>query len=203
MKKLVILCAVLALTACKKEAKEEKPGLGSVIEGVSNLNKMSKSMDKVQENIEELKATTPATNDELKSAIPETLLGMKRTEITVGSMSSMGLSSADAKYSSENGDKRISINIADGAGEAGSSIVSLFMLTLNADMEKTTEDGFEKTAEINGTKAFVSQNNGEDYVDSEIKYIVKGRYMINASGDGFTVEELAKALAEINLSKLP
>lgn len=202
MKKLLILCTALSIIACKKEEKkEEKSGISSAIEGMSNLNKMAGKMDDVQKNMTELKSKTPASNDELKAAIPETLAGLKRTEITVGGMTAMNLTSAEARYSGEN--KNISINITDGAGEMGSSVISILLMTLNADMEKTTENGFEKTAEINGSKAFVSQSKNGESADSEVKYITKGRYMIDASGEGFTVEELAAALKDIDVSKLP
>jgi len=202
MKKLVVLCIALSLIACKKEEKkEEKSGIGSAIENMSNLGKIANKMDDVQKNMDELKTKTPISNDELKAAIPETLGGLKRTEITVGNMTAMSMSSADAKYSGEN--KNIEINMIDGAGEAGSSVISIMLMTLNADMEKTTENGFEKTAQINGNKAFVSQNTNGDAVSSEIKYIAKGRYMITASADGFTVDELAEAVKGIDISKLP
>lgn len=162
---------------------------------------MSASVDDVKNNMEELKTKTPVTNEELKAMIPENLYGLKRTEINIGSMSVMALQSAEATYKSDQ--KKININIIDGAGEAGGGFISVLMMTLNADMEKTTENGFEKTQEINGTKAFVSERKSGDNIDSEIKLIQKGRYMIDASGDGLTVEELAKAISEIDFSKLP
>jgi len=190
----------LSLLSCKKDEKKEG-GLGSTIESVSNLNKIANKMEDVQKNIDELKAKTPVSNDELKTVIPETLAGLKRTEITVGGMSTMNLSSAEAQFSNEQ--KNIKLNIIDGAGEAGSGVVSIFMLTLNADMEKTTENGFEKTATVNGQKSFVSENKNGESLDSEIKFIAKNRYMIDASADGISSEELGKALAEINFSKLP
>lgn len=202
MKKLIYVSILLASIACKKEEKDQpKSELGSAIENITNVGKMSASVDDVKNNMEELKTKTPVTNEELKAMIPENLYGLKRTEINIGSMSVMALQSAEATYKSDQ--KKININIIDGAGEAGGGFISVLMMTLNADMEKTTENGFEKTQEINGTKAFVSERKSGDNIDSEIKLIQKGRYMIDASGDGLTVEELAKAISEIDFSKLP
>ncbi len=202
MKKLFVICAALMLVNCKKdEKKEDTPGIGSAIENMSNLGKIADKIDDVQKNMDALKSQKPVSNEELKSVIPETLGGMKRTEITIGNLAAMNLSSAEAKYAEDN--KQIEINIIDGAGEAGSGIVSIFLMSLNADMEKTTENGFEKTAEINGSKAYVTQNKSGESTNSEIKYIVKNRYVIDVIGDGFTVDELGQAIKGLDVSKLP
>lgn len=202
MKKVVFLCIALSLAACKKEEKtENKTSLGDAIEGMSNLGKVANKMDEVTKNIDELKTKTPVSNDVLKAVVPENLGGLKRTEISVGQTSVMNVSSADAKYSDDN--KRINLTVMDGAGETGSSLVSIFMMSLSADMEKTTENGFEKTTTINGIKAMVSENKNADNINSEIKMVVKNRYMISIEGSGYTVEELSKTISEINLSELP
>ncbi len=202
MKNLILIPSLLVIIACKKEEKKQpKSEIGSAIENITNVGKMSASVDNIQKNMEELKSKTPVTNDELKALIPENLFGLKRTEISIGAMSVMNLHSAEATFKSDQ--KKITINIVDGAGEAGGSLVSVLMMTLNADMEKNTENGFEKTQEINGSKAFVSEKKSGDNLYSEIKLIQNKRYMIEASGNGFSVDELAKAISEIDLAQLP
>lgn len=203
MKKLLYTSLVLSLIACKKEENkaENSGGIMDKIEAVKNTGKVMGSVDDFQKNIETLSKKTPVTNDELKASIPENLLGLPRTEITVGNMSAMKISSAEAEYKNE--EKRIGINIMDGAGEAGSSVISLLALSLNADMEKTTENGFEKTVKIGDSKALVTQRNSDGTTYSEIKTVLKNRYMVDISGDGFTVDELTKALSEIGINSLP
>ena len=204
MKKFLLAVLVLSLVSCKKEEKttENSGGLMDKIDAVKNSGKIMGSVNDFQKNLENLKKLTPLTNDELKAAIPETLLGLPRKEITVGNMSAMSVSSAEAKY--HNGEsKSININIMDGAGEGGSSVISILALSLNADMEKTTEDGFEKTTKIGNDKAMVTQRNNNGLTSSDIKTVVKGRYMVDISGEGYTVEELSKALADLKINSLP
>lgn len=202
MKKLLIPAVILSMVACKKnEAKEQEGGLMSKIEAVKNTGKMAASIDDIQKNADNLRAMTPLNNDELKAIIPETLLGLKRSEITVGNMSAMSVSSAEAKYG--DGTKSVSINVMDGAGEAGSGIISILSMSLSADMEKTTDDGFEKTMKIGNSKALVTQRANNGVPSSDIKTILKNRYMVDISGEGFTVDELTKALSEIGTNKLP
>ncbi len=205
MRKLVLIPIVFALSACNKgenKTEEAAGGLLNTIENVKNTGKIASSIGDLQKNMEKLKTLTPATNDQLKQILPETLSGLKRKELSVGNMSVMQVSSAEARYSDDSG-KHLSLNIIDGAGEAGGGVISVFALTLNADTEKTTDTGFEKTMKIGDSKAFVSQNKSGDQTNSSIKILAKGRYMIDLEGDGFTVEELEKILKEIDTSKLP
>lgn len=205
MKKLMMAASVLLLIACSKEEKkteEKSGGLSDLVSSAKNYGKLSGSMEDVSKNIEKLKAMTPLNNEELKAASPEQLMGLKRTELSVGDNSMMNLSSAEAKYSDET-NKNITLEIMDGAGETGSTMVSILMMGLNMDKEKTTQTGFEKSTEINGMKAMVSEEKGEDYINSKIQMVVKNRYVLTLSGDGISYEELTKALGEINLSKLP
>lgn len=204
MKKLMMTTAVLMLVACSKEekVKEEKSGgLSEMITTAKNYNKVSSSMQDVTKNIENLKNIPPLTNDELKAVLPEQLLGLKRRELTVGDNAMMNLSTAEAKYADDN-NKRIKVEIIDGAGETGSAMVSIMMMGLNVNKEKTTETGFEKSTEINGVKSIISEDKNGDRINSKIQTVLKNRYLLTLSADGFSYDELQKVLAELNISSL-
>lgn len=196
--------AVLLLVACSKEEKvqkEESGGLSDLISSTKDYSKMSSSMEEVTKNIEKLKNVEPLTNDQLKAFLPEQLLGLKRTELSVGDNSMMNLSTAESKYS--DGDKKeIKLEIIDGAGETGSAMVSIMIMGLNVNKEKTTESGFEKSTEINGVKSIVSEDKNGDKIQSKIQTVLKNRYLVTLSADGFSYEELKTALDELNSSAL-
>ncbi|KEY19709.1 hypothetical protein [Kaistella antarctica] len=204
MKKLMLATAVLMLVACSKEekVKEEKSGgLSDLVSTAKNYGKVSSSMEDVTKNMENLKNIQPLTNDELKSVLPETLLGLKRKELSVGDNAMMNLATAEAKYADEE-IKRIKVDIIDGAGETGSAMVSIMMMGLNVNKEKTTEFGFEKSTEINGAKSIVSETKNGEGVTSEIQTVLKNRYLVTLNADGFSYEELKMALGEFNISAL-
>lgn len=203
MKKVLIIATGLALMSCsqKKDTPQSDTDVSSAIEGVSNLTKIGNAADGIQKRADELKAMQPASNENFKAVLPESLAGFKRTEISVGEMSTMNLYSAEAKYGEAN--KDIKVNIIDGAGEAGSSLYSLLKMALVADTEKTTENSIEKTMTINGTKVTASQHKDGEMINSEIKYIAKDRYSVTISGNGYTLEEISKIVPEINLNNLP
>lgn len=204
MKKLMIGVLALNLISCSKtetKTEEKSGGFPDLVSTAKNYGKVSSSLNKMSENIETLKKLTPLTNEELKSVLPENLMGLKRVELSVGDASMMNLVSAEAKYKDEN-NKRIELQIMDGAGETGSAMVSMMMLGLNVDKEKITETGFEKSAEIDGMNAIISEDKNGENITSKIQLIAKNRYLLTLDGTGISYEELKNALSEINMSQL-
>lgn len=204
MKKLMLSAAALVLFCCSKEESKQKAksgGLSDVVSNVKNYSKINSSVQDVSKNIETLKKMTPLTNEELKALLPEEILGLKRKELSVGDNAMMQLASAEAKYS-DGDQKKIKLEIMDGAGETGSAMVSILMMSFNMNKEKITETGYEKTAEINGNKAIIKENSGENYVNSSIQMVAKNRYLITLTGDGISYDDLEKALNQLKLSQL-
>ncbi|QDP86459.1 hypothetical protein FNJ88_13180 [Chryseobacterium sp. SNU WT5] len=204
MKKLFIATTVLMVVACSKEEKikEEKSGsLSDLVTTAKDYSKINNSLEEVSKNVEKLKAMTPLTNEQLKSLLPEQLIGLKRTELTVGDNSMLNLSSAEAKFSDKE-NKEVKLEILDGAGETGSAMVSMLMMGLNMNKEKITETGFERSEDINGGKAIVSEDKNGENISSKIQMMIKNRYLLTLSGEGLSYEELKKGLAEINISDL-
>lgn len=204
MKKLMLSAAALVLFCCSKEESKQEAksgGLSDVVSNVKNYSKINSSVQDVSKNIETLKKMTPLTNEELKALLPEELLALKRKELSVGDNAMMQLASAEAKYS-DGDQKKIKLEIMDGAGETGSAMVSILMMSFNMNKEKITETGYEKTAEINGNKAIIKENSGENYVNSSIQMVAKNRYLITLTGDGISYDDLEKALNQLKLSQL-
>ena len=204
MKKLMMGVLALSLISCSKsetQTDEKSGGLSNIVSTAKNYGKMSSSVNDVSKNIETLKKLTPLTNEELKQVLPERMMDLKRVELSVGDASMMNLVSAEARYKGEN-NKDINLQIMDGAGEMGSAMISMLMMALNADKEKITETGYEKSAEINGTKAIISEDTSGDNVNSKIQMIIKNRYLLTLSGNQISYEELKSALGEVNMSAL-
>ena len=200
---MILSVSLLVMASCSKEKESEKEStsIGDVFNGVKTMNTLSNSMEDIQKNTERLQKLTPMSNDELKAVLPETLLGLPRVSFSVGDNSMMKISSAEAEYKDEN-NKNIKLKVLDGAGETGSAMISILMMGLTSNSEKTTQDGFEKMGDFNGTKAQIKETKRESGVDSEINYILKDRYMITIEGDGYTTEELKKVMDLINGSSL-
>ena len=201
MKKILVLLSALIIISCKKE-ETSGHSVSDAISSVQTLNKMGNATENIEKRGEELKKTAPVSNDEFKTAVPETLLGMSRKELSLGETSMMEMNSATARYHSENGNE-ITLIINDGAGEMGSSLYTLTKLGLAADVEKQNEYGWQKTMDIAGNKSVVEEEEkNADFITSKITFIAKDRYLISLNTQGLTVEELKKAVSEINFNTL-
>ncbi|TPD65381.1 hypothetical protein [Flavobacterium microcysteis] len=207
LKNTLITGMAFLMLSCGNEKKEENntdTESVNVVEGVKNLSKMSDAASTLEEQTAKLKEMTPLTNDELKAVVPETLGGLKRKSYSAGAMGTVGLSAIDAEYGLESDDttKRINIGIMDGAGESGSAIVSLLAMGLSMDTESESNGTKSKTTEINGIRAMTEETKIDQTVRSSIKYIVKDRYSINLSGEGYSLAELEVFMKNINTSSL-
>lgn len=203
LRKTMIAGLALLMLSCGNEKKEDKStesSGGGVIEGVSNLNKMAKSADKMKDISEALKKLSPLTNDELKAAVPETLNGLKRKSFSAGGYGMSGMNGIQAEYGDDV--KNVKISILDGAGEAGSAVVSLMAMTLSMDTESESNGTKTKTMEIDGHKSITEETKSGETVSSSIKFIYKDRYSIGVDGSGYNLQELESYLKAINTSAL-
>lgn len=183
----------------------EKSVIGQMTESAGALKELSK-LEQYGKDIEQrmnvLKALTPVSNEVLKAVLPENLVDMKRKSLRVGEMSAMGVASASAEYENADDTKSLDINIIDGAGESGSGMASLMFLGFTTEREEITENGFEKTTEINGKRALVKEETYNGEVDSEIKWIHDERFIIELKADGYTLDELTQLFKNLDLSAL-
>lgn len=201
LRKTLIAGMAFFMVSCGNSNKEEKStGIGSAVEGVSNLKKMSGAAEKMEEQSNALKKMSPLTNEELKAVVPETLGGLKRKSFSAGALGTTGLSSIDATYGDDT--KYIKVGIMDGAGETGSALVSLMAMTLSMDTESESNGTKTKTKEVNGIRSVTEETKTDQSVRSSIKYLYKDRYSISLDGEGYTLEELEGFMKNLNTSSL-
>jgi len=201
LRKTLVAGMALFMVSCGNSNKEEKStGVGSVVEGVSNLNKMSNAAEKMEEQTNALKKMTPLTNEELKTVVPETLGGLTRKSFSAGALGTTGLSSIDATYGDDT--KYVKVGVMDGAGETGSALVSLMAMTLSMDSESESNGTKTKTTEVNGIRSVTEETKTDQSVRSSIKYLYKDRYSISLEGEGYSLSELEGFMKSLNTGAL-
>ncbi|WP_214227193.1 hypothetical protein [Pedobacter sp. B4-66] len=201
LKKTLIAGMAFLMLSCGNQKKEESDsGAGNLIDNVSNLNKVAKSADKMEELSTKLKKLTPLTNDELKAAVPETIDGLKRKSFSAGGYAVTGLSTIEAEYGDDI--KYVKVGIIDGAGDSGSAIISLMAMTLSMDKESESNGTVSKTVDVNGIRSITEETKSENSVSSSIKFLHKDRYSVSLDGTGYTLQELESFLKSVKLDEL-
>jgi hypothetical protein len=205
LNKTMLAVAILFMLSCsnspKKEAEEQSgTSISKAVEGVGNLSKLSKSAEKMEALTAKLKNLTPVSKDELKAVVPENIGDFKRKSYSAGN-SVADINSVQAEYS-KGDEKRISINILDGAGESGSAIVALMAMGLSVDSESEENGTVTKNIEVDGVRYSTEDTKTESRVGSSIKFLHNDRYDVTLTGEGYNLSELQAFLKSLDLSSL-
>ena len=159
-----------------------------------DVNSAAETSTDVQKKMEELKKLTPLSTDQLKSMLPDQLMGIKRSSFNANSM--MGFASAEATYRDSSSDKQIELSIFDCAGEEGAGIYSLSYWT-KMSMQSETDNGYTKTVDFNGQKAVESYDKGNDRY--ELTYVASDRLLVTVKGEKTGLDAVKQAAQGLNL----
>jgi hypothetical protein len=199
MKKYVLALFVFsALVSCKDNPVSKK--IKETKDAVSNSTNAVQEMNKMQDDIKELQETTPLTNEELKSWLPEEVEGMKRISYKAGQAGMMNISSIEASYANEDKSKRFTINIIDGAGQVGAAATAGLRMVMSQDFEEEDENGSRKTVTKNGKKAIEEYRSGNN--NSKIQLMEGNRFYLEANGKNMDLDETWDAIDKLDLEKL-
>ncbi|WP_410006422.1 hypothetical protein [Aequorivita nionensis] len=199
MKKyLLALFVFSAFISCKDNPVSKK--IKETKEAVSNTTNAVEEMTKMQDDIKELQETTPLTNEELKSWLPDEVNGMKRISYKAGQAGMMGIASIEAAYANEDKSKKFTISIIDGAGQVGAAATAGMRMVMSQDFEEESENGSRKTVTKNGTKAIEEYRSGNN--NSTIQLMEGNRFYLEAKGNNMDLDETWDAIDEIDLDKL-
>ena len=135
----------------------------------------------------------------LKTLLPESVGDLKRVSATGEKEVAMGFGASHAlgKYKGD-GDARLSIKIVDTAGIGGIALAAFGLAAVEVDKE--TDDGYERTTTLGGNKAFEKYNSKSR--NGEVKVLVGNRFIIEIDGDAIPMEAIKDAVSKVDLAKL-
>ena len=142
----------------------------------------------MQDDIKDLSETTPLTNEELKTWLPDNLDGMKRTSYKAGAMGMMNISSLEATYEAEDNSRKFKIEVIDGAGEMGAMATAGMRMALSQDFEEESETKMRRSTTKNGNKAVEEVDKRRSI--STVQYMHQKRFYIQATGTNMDLEDL-------------
>ena len=190
------LILVVMLSACggKEDANtEDNSSLGDAINAVGKLDDVADASKNIEKRIEALKKLTPLTNEQLKSVLPETIAGIARSSFEINN--AMGLHLAEAKFYKEA--QHIDLQITDGAGEMGASMLSMVELATVMGGESESQTGYTKPIVIGTAKGTEKQDKTNvDNVTNEVTLVVADRFILTTKATGLEMDALKTTIKD-------
>ncbi|MFY7910923.1 MAG: transposase [Emticicia sp.] len=190
MRLLVSLIAIsVFLSNCGKK-KEEQTEQEKAMELVDKITKEAENISN-----EEPKEVVDAKL--LKELLPEEAAGLARKSAESEKVGAMGfmVSKAEARY--KNDDSSIEVNIIDVAGTGALMGMAAWSMV---DMDKETENGYEKTTTYKGNKAYEKYNSKNK--DGEMAVIIGKRFVVSVKGRNIEMDKIKDTIDDIDLGKL-
>lgn len=164
---------------------------------------MQQAMKEIEKVVEEsgIGKVEPVNFRTLKELLPESVAGIDKTNSEGEKSGAMGIkfSKAEARY--EEDGKRIDITITDMGSMSAGGMGGMFAAGwLMAEIDRESDNEYEKTTTYDGHKAYEKYNNSRK--NGEISVMVAGRFLINVEGDDVPMDDIKEALEEIDLDEL-
>lgn len=194
----VMLIFVFSSCGEKKQSPENQSESSNPKE---NLENFAESMKNLSETFSEGKKVNPVDFRELKSLLPEQIANLKRANASGEKSAAMGIniSKAEAEYFDEQENKTIDIEITDLGSISGITAFAAYGW-FNVEIDKENEEGYERTFNYKGNKAFERFNTQTQ--DGEVSVFVAKRFVVEVRGNNVSADELKAALGMIDLNKL-
>ncbi|MEZ5042613.1 MAG: hypothetical protein R2828_22135 [Saprospiraceae bacterium] len=210
MLKLSFCALLLVLTSCVGSSSKEKEAEAdieatteAISEDVSNnissaLNKVQDALKDVEKNLNKGEAVEIADFRALKEILPAKMLRMERYSHTGEKTGVTGfkISQATAKYKDD--DRRLEISIVDAGGMALASLGAAAWTMVEVDKE--TDDGYERTTTIDGYKAYEKFDNQRGEAELSIYY--KNRFLVSIKGENLKKGDLQDVIDDLDLDEL-
>lgn len=169
--------------------------------GIKDLDDFVDNMKDLQDNFEKGKKVETVNFRDLKAMLPEELDDLKRTSASGEKTNAFGInvSKAEGEFKSEDNSQRIKITITDMGSMSGWAGLAAFGWTM-AEIDKETDEGYERTIEYKGCKGFEEYNTKRNNGKKEI--MVAKRFMVSVEGYGVPKEAIDDAMDEIDIDNL-
>lgn len=197
-------------TETEKKVDEISDQIGDVIDNSSDDIKegIEEGMDGLKDALGQIKKSISKDKDgkevelinfrELKELMPDEIAGIERTSNSGETSGAFGfkISKAEAKY--KDGDQRVNIEIIDGAG-IGFAMLGMAAWT-TAEIDKETDDGYERTTTFEGYKAFEKWDSKRE--KAELAFLIDDRFIVSVNSRKVSIEKLKKDIGRMKFRKL-
>jgi len=140
----------------------------------------------------------PVTDpDALKAYLPASVAGFTRGDVSASSGGAAGIEGSEAEAQYAKGDATLRLQVTD-LGQAGA--LAGLAGSFKVKSSKETATGYEKMGVVNGR--MTQESYDRESKSGEYSVLVGERFMVQARGDGVTMDELKAAVNAVGLPRL-
>lgn len=142
----------------------------------------------------------PVDFRKLKEVLPTELAGFEKGDGEGSKNNAFGISVSEAKQSfrSADGSKSVRFEIVDPGSLAGP--FALAHVWLNIEVDKESNDGYEKTSTVNGRRVHEKWSKGSKR--AEVQTVVGKRFLVEVETKGLEMNEVKALVNKLDLAKL-
>jgi hypothetical protein len=192
--------SVMAMTgALNPTSMGAMSGTVKVPGGTMDLGKLEEASKRMEAAAKQAEAgtTTVADPEALKAYLPASVAGFTRDEVSASSSGAAGIQGSEAEARYTKGEARLRLQVTDlGAAGALAGMASAF----NVKSSKETATGYEKVGMVGGRMTQESYDRSAK--SGEYSVLVGERFMVQASGDGVSMDELKAAVEAVGPARL-
>lgn len=167
--------------------------------GELDLAKLEAASKRMEVAAKQAEAGTAAATDPeaLKAYLPASVAGFTRDEVSASSGGAGGYQGSTAEGRYTKGEASLKLEVTDmGAAGALAGMASAF----NVKSSKETATGYEKVGVVGGR--MTQENYDRQARSGEYSVLVAERFMVQASGNGVSMEELKAAVGAVDQGRL-
>jgi hypothetical protein len=164
---------------------------------LGKLEEQAKQAEAAARGLQDGKGVKLADAEVLKGYLPASVAGYDRAEVSASSGGVGAMQGVNAEGTYTKGDSRLRLSVTDmGAAGALAGLADAF------DVKSSTESGgsYEKVGKVQGR--LTQESYDKDSRHGEYSVMVANRFMVNASGDGVTMDELKAAVDAVGIPRL-
>jgi hypothetical protein len=135
--------------------------------------------------------------DALKAYLPASVGGFARGEVSTSSGSAAGIEGSEAEAEYAKGEANLRLQVTD-LGQAGA--LAGMAGAFKVKSSKETATGYEKMGVVNGR--MTQESYDREAKSGEYSVLVGERFMVQARGNGVSMDELKAAVEAVGLSRL-
>jgi hypothetical protein len=138
------------------------------------------------------------STEQVKSFLPDTLLGLKRTSSSAQRSNAMGMqiTEAHAEYGDDNG-RNVTLEVTDMGTAKGLMAMAGAMAP---EEERSSDHGYEKTYTADGRLTHEAWD--DQSRSGEFSVVVGQRFTVKAQGAAGSIDDLKQAVASVDLGRL-